>query len=68
MSSSDNLLKILNAVRRMQDIVPHIVDQFENGYEEIFKCVNTIIIKLLGNGNKVSIIETKTRKNFLNYF
>lgn len=40
---SDGLLKDFKCeVRRMQDGI-YIVDQFENGYEEIFKCVNTII-------------------------
>lgn len=40
---SDGLLKDFKCeVRRMQDGV-YVVDQFENGYEEIFKCVNTII-------------------------
>lgn len=40
---SDGLLKDFKCeVRKMQDGV-YIVDQFENGYEEIFKCVNTII-------------------------
>lgn len=29
-------------VRNMQDGV-YFIDQFENGYEEIFKCVNTIV-------------------------
>ena len=40
---SDGLLKDFKCeVRNMQDGV-YFVDQFENGYEEIFKCVNTII-------------------------
>lgn len=40
---SDGLLKDFTCeVRNMQDGV-YFVDQFENGYEEIFKCVNTII-------------------------
>lgn len=40
---SDGLLKDFKCeVRRMQDGI-YIVDQFENGYEEIFKCVNTVI-------------------------
>ena len=40
---SDGLLKDFKCeVRSMQDGV-YFVDQFENGYEEIFKCVNTII-------------------------
>lgn len=40
---SNGLLKDFKCeVRSMQDGV-YFVDQFENGYEEIFKCVNTII-------------------------
>ena len=40
---SDGLLKDFKCeVRNMQDGV-YFVDQFENGYEEIFKCANTII-------------------------
>lgn len=40
---SDGLLKDFKCeVRSMQDGV-YFVDQFENGYEEIFKCANTII-------------------------
>lgn len=40
---SDGLLEDFKCeVRNMQDGV-YFVDQFENGYEEIFKCVNTII-------------------------
>lgn len=40
---SDGLLKDFKCeVRRMQDGV-YFIDQFENGYEEIFKCANTII-------------------------
>lgn len=40
---SDGLLKDFKCeVRNMQGGV-YIVDQFENGYEEIFKCANTII-------------------------
>lgn len=40
---SDGLLKDFKCeVRNMQDGV-YFVDQFENGYEEIFRCVNTII-------------------------
>ena len=40
---SDGLLKDFKCeVRNMQDGV-YFVDQFENGYEEIFKCVNTVI-------------------------
>lgn len=40
---SDDLLKDFKCeVRSMQDGV-YFVDQFENGYEEIFKCANTII-------------------------
>ena len=40
---SDGLLKDFKCeVRSMQDGV-YFIDQFENGYEEIFKCANTII-------------------------
>ena len=40
---SDGLLKDFKCeVRSMQDGV-YFVDQFENGYEEVFKCANTII-------------------------
>lgn len=40
---SNGLLKDFKCeVRNMQDGV-YFVDQFENGYEEIFRCVNTII-------------------------
>lgn len=40
---SDGLLKDFKCeVRNMQGGV-YFVDQFENGYEEIFKCVNTVI-------------------------
>lgn len=40
---SDGLLKDFKCeVRSMQDGV-YFVDQFENGYDEIFKCANTII-------------------------
>ena len=40
---SDGLLKDFKCeVRNMQDGV-YFVDQFENGYDEIFKCANTII-------------------------
>lgn len=40
---SNGLLKDFKCeVRSMQDGV-YFVDQFENGYEEIFRCVNTII-------------------------
>lgn len=40
---SDGWLKDFKCeVRNMQDGV-YFIDQFENGYEEIFKCVNTIV-------------------------
>lgn len=40
---SDGWLKDFKCeVRNMEDGV-YFIDQFENGYEEIFKCVNTIV-------------------------
>lgn len=59
---SDGLLKDFNCeVRRMQDGV-YFVDQFENGYEEIFKCVNTVISANKEMEAKSALLKQKAKE------
>lgn len=59
---SDGLLKDFKCeVRRMQDGV-YFVDQFENGYEEIFKCVNTVISANKEMEAKSALLKQKAKE------